>query len=129
MRKKSFQTIDNLELIVCSRKSAIIFELAELPEDGRYNFRFDFDHQIFKELLKHIEEAADNSWDNITPKEASSLNSDYWEYYDKEFDSNGYLKLQRNTLLLERPSNISNKLYQFNKGKIESFIYDFRKLA
>jgi hypothetical protein len=63
----------------------------------------------------------------LTPKEAQSEGADYYEYYDREFDNNGYLSIRDNALEIGRPILESNKLYQFNKKKMESFIYDFRE--
>lgn len=84
MKRKGFKALNGSELIVCHRRSAVIFELPESSQDTKYDFRFEFDPTTFKELLEYIEEAANNSWKNITPREADSLNSDYWEYYDRQ---------------------------------------------
>lgn len=124
---KNFKTLGDLELIVINRKSAIIFEVKE-AEEGSYRFEFKFSTEVFNELLQHIEYVAGKSWKDITPKEADSMGADYCEYYDRKLDNNGYLSIKKNLLKIERPSLDTNKLYQFNKKKIESFIYDFKKI-
>ncbi len=128
MNKRTFKSIDGLELLVKNRKAAVIFEIVKVRVDKQYNFNFRFDPEIFKELLEHIELVANQSWDNLNPKEANSLGADYWEYYDKELDNDGMLSIGASGLNISRPSAESNRLYKFNKRKMESFIYDFRKL-
>lgn len=128
MNSKTFKTINGLDLIIKNRKSAIIFEIGQNEDNKNYNFSFQFTPRDFKELLKYIEEIANKTWSNLMPKEADSMGTDYDEYYDREFDSNGCLSIRNNILLLERPVLESNKLYQFNKKKMESFIYDLRKM-
>lgn len=128
INRKVFQTTNDLELIVISRKSAVIFEIDNYQEENQHCFQLEFSPEMFKELLEHIEGVSNKSWINIDPKEANSCGSDYNEYYDRKFDNNGYMKIKKCILFTERPSLESNKLYQFNKRKIESFIYDFRKI-
>ena len=128
MNSRIFKTVNDLELIVKNRKSAIIFETKQNQTNKDYRFLFQFTSEDFKELLEYIEIIAKKSWLNLTPKEANSMGADYFEYYDKKLENNGCLIIKPNILIIERPSLESNKLYQFNKRKIESFIYDFRKL-
>ena len=123
--KKVFNTTNGLRLIIKYRKSAVIFEI-DKADDWQERFVFNFTDNDFRDLLYYLEAIANKAWNNINPREADSLASDYDEYYDKKFDSNGCLRIKENTLIIERPSLESNKLYQFNKRKIESFIYDFR---
>ncbi|KEI94965.1 hypothetical protein [Clostridium botulinum] len=126
VNKKNFKTIDGLELIVMHRTSAIILELKEVPKN-KYTFFLNFEPNIFKELLNYIETISNESWSNVTPKECNSFGSDYEEYYDRKLDNNGFISIYPNSIRVQRPSLESNKLYQFNKRKLESFIYDFRK--
>jgi hypothetical protein len=129
MNSRSFRAISGLELIIKHRKSAVTFEMNPNQSDKYYDFLFKFTSDSFLELLAYIEEIANKSWDNLNPKEANSLGADYYEYYDREFDNNGYLSINQNALRFERPSLESKKLYQFNKKRMESFIYDFRKMT
>lgn len=127
MKSKSFASVNGLELIVKNRKSAVIFEVEQDQAGESYTFLFEFTAEVFGELLKHIEDISDESWANINPRDADSWASDYYEYYDKQLDNNGYLSFKKNALFIERPTNVSSRLYQFNKRKMETFIYDFRK--
>lgn len=129
MNKKVFRTIDGLGLVIKNRKSAVIFEIEKCQREDGYKFSLKFSPEVFKELMEHIETISNTSWSNIVPKEANSMGADYWEYYDREFDNNGYLSIRNNVISIERPSLDSIKLYQFNKRKMESFIYDFRRLV
>ncbi|CAM3000813.1 hypothetical protein HAHI6034_11005 [Hathewaya histolytica] len=126
--KRIFKTIDGLELLVINRKSAVIFEIRNNHEENNFDFHLRFNSDTFKYLFEYLEEVSNKSWSNINPKEADSLGADYEEYYDRQFDNNGYLSIRKNQLQIERPVLESNKLYQFNKRKMESFLYDFRKV-
>lgn len=129
MNIEVFKTINDLSLIIKRNKSNIVFEIEPSQNNKHYNFSFRFDSETFNDLLEYIEVVAKGTWDNFTPKEATSMGSDYNEYYDRKLDSNGSLSIYENVLVIERPSKDSEKLYQFNKGKMESFIYDFRKIV
>lgn len=126
---KIFKTVNDLNLIIKRNKSNIAFEIEPNQDNKCYKFSFKFISETFNNLLKYIEVIAKDTWENFTPKEATSIGSDYNEYYDRKLDSNGCLSIYENTLIIERPSLNSEKLYQFNKGKMESFIYDFRKIV
>lgn len=117
-----FKTTKNNEFIIKEQRNFIIFETT--IENLEYTFTFEFEEDIFKSLIKHIKDICNKKWSNFKPKEATCLNNDYFEYYDRKFDSNGYLKLLENGFKIERPSLDSKKLYQLNKGRIESLIYD-----
>lgn len=127
MNNKSFQAIDGLKLIVTHRRSAVIFEIENPKKENDHLFRFEFTEDVFQELLEHLEYVSSISWDNIDPREADSQGSDFYEYYDRKLDNNGYLTLYENALVIEKPCLESNKLYQFNKRKMESFIYELRR--
>lgn len=126
MDSKTFTDTNGLDLIVKNTKSAVILEIGQ--NSNKYNLKFNFTSEVFKELLRYIESISYKVWGNLSPKEPTGLGSDYSEYYDRKLDNNGYLSINRNFLLIERPSLESEKLYQFNKGKMESFIYDFKKI-
>lgn len=124
---RRFESVNGLDLIVKNRKSAVILELEESSQSGKYDFIFEFTENQFKELVAHLEFVSNESWANFTPKEVNSMGSDYYEYYDKKLDCNGYLSFKGYDLVIERPSVESHRLYQFNKRKMESLIYDFQK--
>lgn len=130
MESRTFTSTNGLELIINSRKSAVIFEMEQMNTQQlkvQYNFEFKFAPEVFNELLQYIETISNKSWVGLSPKDADSLGSDYYEYYDRKLDNNGYLTIIQNGLSIERPSLESGRLYQFNKKKMESFIYDFKK--
>lgn len=82
-------------------------------------------------------------WKNFEPTEAFSLGSDYGEYYDRKYDTNGGLRISREGKQLmidpsvngnlnnypEIDDNENTRIYQFNKQKLEAFIYDLKKLG
>jgi len=128
INKRSFKTTDGLELVVKNRKSAVIFEIENNHEENNLRFSLLFDSDTFKDLFEYLTEISNKSWSNINPREVDCFSADYDEYYDRQLDNNGYLEIKENMLLIERPMLESNKLYQFNKRKMESFLFDFKKI-
>lgn len=95
---RTFKAENGLGLIIKNRKSAVIFEIevdSNAQENKDYEFLFQFPPEDFKELLEYIEAIANKSWLNLIPKEANSMGADYFEYYDKKLDNNGYRLLQK----------------------------------
>lgn len=126
MNTKTFKTIDNINLVVKNNKTFVILEMEEQSDKIRFDFRFK--DEVFIELINYIKKLANSLWNDFLPKEATGYRTDYYEYYDRKLDSNGYLSILSNGLLIERPCCDSLKLYQFNKGRLESFIYDMNNL-
>lgn len=117
-------------LVVKHRKSAIIFENAKGKEEKEERFEYRFSPEAFKDFVDYIKEIANEAWTNVVPKEAHSIGSDYDEYYDRKYDANGRLSITANGLSIIAPYWSVDTLYQFNKPKIQSFIYDLdRRLS
>jgi len=137
-------------LIVRHRKSAVYFERetdlnmvgyvspywkdkAPVIQPSELSHKYIFSQDELNEFLTYMEQIAEEAWKNFTPKKADSMGADYWEYYDKDFDNNGYLSVGKHFVSVEGPANqpkTSNpivRLYKFNKRKFESFIFDLRK--
>lgn len=114
-------------LVVKHRKSAIIFENEAGKREGQELFKYPFSPSEFDDFVSYIETIANEAWTNVTPKDATSAGSDYWEYYDRKYENNGYLHVKDDGIQVTAPHNSIDTLYQFNKPKIQSFIYDCRK--
>lgn len=114
-------------LVVKHRKSAIIFEHEVGKNQKQDAFNYPFDPIAFKSFVDYLETIANEAWTNIVPKEATSAGSDYWEYYDRKYDNNGYLYIKDGGIQITAPYDSLDTLYQFNKPKIQSFLYDCRK--
>jgi len=125
MKSKTFTN----GLVVKSRKSAIIFEHHDEKKEKQERFDYTFSPEEFKVFKSYLNEVAQESWSNITPKEANSLGSDYYEYYDRRYDDNGTLKLSENKISIVAPYWSTDTLYQFNKPKIQSFLHDLMLLS
>jgi hypothetical protein len=119
-----FKSKNGIELIVKSRKSAVFFEILG---HEHYQATLEFTASEFENFIVHLEDISNKAWNNFSPKEADSLGSDYYEYYDKDLDSNGYLTVRDDWIFIERPSLDSSRFYKFNKRKMESFLYDLKK--
>jgi len=129
MGTRTFKTIDNLELIIKNTQKNIIFETKPL-NIRQWKFVFQFNKETFTELLNYLKDVSSKTWHDFSPREATSLSSDYAEYYDRAFDSAGFLIVNwsSNTLKVERPSLDSAELYKFSKRRMESFVYDFKRV-
>lgn len=127
MKVRTFTTIDNEVLVVKHRKSAVILETEEVHADKKIETLFQFDQKEFVELIHHFRLISEEAWTAFEPKVSDSLGSDYYEYYDRKLDNNGYLSLRENGLSIERPMKNEKRLYQFNKRKMESFLFDAEK--
>ncbi|MCM3763465.1 hypothetical protein [Neobacillus niacini] len=114
-------------LVVKHRKSAIIFENGNGKKEREERFYYEFTKEGFKEFADYIEEVANEAWLSIVPKEADNFGSDYDEYYDRKYDANGNLSIKEDGIEIIAPYWSVDKLYQFNKPKIQSFIFDLRK--
>lgn len=114
-------------LVVKHRKSAILFEDRDGKQEKTSRFSYYFTTNEFRDFLDYIKQIADETWGNIVPKCATSPSSDYDEYYDRKYDDNGYLSIRENSLIVRAPYWSVDTLYQFNKPKIQSFMYDLDK--
>lgn len=120
--KSEFIDKNGTKLTIIKNRSNIQLVANELNSDELY---FYYNSDFIKELIESFTKV----WKNFKPKEADSLGSDYDEYYDRKLDCNGYLNFGNNSSLYFRAPNYSasNRLYQFNKRKAESFVYDLLK--
>lgn len=123
MKTKTFEN----GLVVEHRKSAVILKNATGKKAEEDDFEYIFTPEGFVQFVNYIEEAANEAWVGIVPREAYSVGSDYYEYYDRKYDNNGYLTIIENGISIEAPWGSLDTLYQFNKSKMQSFIYDLRK--
>lgn len=118
MEKKVFEDEHGRKVIVKVNRSNIQIH-TEKKEIIDYRFYLDSD-----EILHYLKEQAIKIWKSFCPKEADSFGADYSEFYDKTTDNNGYLDYRNEMLIFESPSEKNTLLYQFNKRRMESFIYD-----
>jgi hypothetical protein len=79
-----------------------------------------------KDILNFIYKGALSVWKNFKPREAFSEGSDYYEFYDRKTDNNGYLSVNNQAINFCRRclQGETNLWYRFNKAKCQSFIYD-----
>lgn len=146
-KEKKFVDKNGEELIIRHRKSAIFFEREADQTKIKKAFRSDeiyyelselekkyyFGKDLEKEIMEYLKEIATEVWKDYIPKEADSFGSDYFEYYDREFDGNGYLSIGNENYwriegaAAQEPTTPIARLYKFNKPKFQSFIYDLEK--
>lgn len=125
---KIFTDRYGLKLEIKKVKQGIVFKCDKFQNTDKYNFRYFFENETFKDLLSYAEEISNEKWNSFEPREATSEASDYYEYFDRELDNNGVMTIKDcSRLFIERPSLESNIIYRLNKRKMESFIYDLRE--
>lgn len=122
MKEAIFNDGHGRKLIVRVNRSNIQIHTEE-KQILDYRFYLDSD-----EILHYLKEQATKVWKSFRPKEANSFGADYWEFYDKNTDNNGYLEVSKEALVFQSPNDETTLLYQFNKRKMESFIYDMESL-
>lgn len=122
MKDKVFKDEHGREVIVRTNRSNIQIHTKE-KELLDYHFYLDSD-----EILHYLKDQATKVWKSFAPKEADSFGADYWEFYDKATDNNGYLRISNDgVIVFGSPSVETTLLYQFNKRRMESFIYDLER--
>lgn len=124
---KEFKTENGDILVVHATKTNIILEL---PKDIKCNgvIKFYFKHAMFKELYEYLYDNAISKWNDFKLKEVTSMANDYDEMYDKEFDCNADLSICECCITTHGPSYESNRLYKFTKSKLQTFLYDYKKI-
>lgn len=95
--------------------------------------QIEFTKEEFKNFVDELKGKAITIWkDKFKLKEISSMGNDYWEYYDRKYDNNGYLSVGKRTngymVTIERPCEDSHRFYQLNKAKSQTFLNDCIKL-
>lgn len=122
MDTKVFIDKNGKDLKIKSRKHGVIFE--NESDIDQLDVYFYFEDDDFSQVIDYIINVCNLAWDNFEPKEAYSLGTDYYDYYDRKLDNNGYLSIDDNGLYFGRPMSGEKKLYQLNKAKAQSFVYD-----
>lgn len=130
--KHVFNTENGYVLTIITNKTNIQLEVEdsqgnELPDYK--NHKLAFNKETFKEIYHVLEEDANKVWKSLVLKEVNSFSNDYYEYYDRELDNNGYLAIRNNQLTISRVFEGSKRVYQFNKQKMATFLYDFKDLV
>ena len=118
MKERVFEDEHGRKLIVRVNRSNIQIHT---ERKDLLDYRFYLDNI---DLLKFLKKQAEKVWKTFAPREADSFGADYSEFYDRKTDNNGYLDVGEEVLVFESPSKETTLLYQFNKRKMESFIYD-----
>lgn len=126
---KNRHVFDN-GLVVKWKRTAVEFEhlfgLKGEANGKEERMLYTFNEYEWDEFKKVIEKAATYAWGKIKPTEAHSMDSDYWEYYSRKYDNNGYLRVscEKRAVDVSAPYTSVDELYKFDKPKMQSFLYD-----
>lgn len=124
MLKREFKTETGKVFTVESDRKNIYF----LSQENEEKIKMYFESEMQEEIKKYLLEISKGIWKDFEPKEANSMSSDYWEYYDKKYDNNGYLSVDSSgAMTIEKPSTLAPYFYKFNKRRMESFMFDLEK--
>lgn len=121
---------DNMKNIIYTKgKSGI-----ELNVDSvAMREKIEMSPEEFQNFSNGLLDLANAIWDkNFELKEVTSMGNDYFEYYDRKYDNNGYLSIKKNAdqfiVDIEKPCLESHRFYLLNKAKAQTFINDCLKL-
>lgn len=128
MRAETFEDSNEKILKVVTNKTNIRLVMPDDEIPSRKE-AFEFRRSEYDRLVNHLETEANRIWKNLKPRVADSFESDYDEYYDREYDNEGGLRFIDHEnpiihLVLHPPYGSINRLYQFNKRRMESFLFD-----
>lgn len=132
-----FNLQDGKELHVIQNRTNILMELHNWPDniEGQHLrgwIELNFQKQDDERYYQVINEMANKVWNNINIKEADNYGNDYDEYYDRSLDNNGGLRIVKLddghfNLKVSQVFAGSPRVYQFNKQKVGTFIYDLNQ--
>lgn len=122
MKDRVFKDEHGREVIMRTNRSNIQIHT---PKRELLDYYFSLESD---EILHYLKDQSTKVWKSFASKEADSFGADYWEFYDKVTDNNGYLRISNDgVIVFESPSVETTLLYQFNKRRMESFIYDLER--
>lgn len=130
MKEKEFESMSGSILKVVTNRSNLQFVLPDNEVIGDHPERvYLFDKKTHQKFVNYLLNEGNSIWKDFTPKEVNSLGSDYYDYYDKKYDNNGYLSIDGNKAInITACWNAESRLYQFTKAKLQSFVYDLLNL-
>lgn len=126
MPNSAFKSDNGIGLVIKSKKGSLVIEQEDQSSKEKH-IAAKFSPESLHRFTELLQEQALLAWPELHPRNATSSGSDYWEYYDKELDNNGYLSIRSNNLIIEKPWPDSPVLYRFTKRKMESFIFDLKR--
>ena len=84
---------------------------------------------VTDELVTHLVYIAKAYFGIAELEEAYSSNSDYFEFYNKELDSNGTLVVKGSTLEITKPVASKDILFTLTKAQLSALLYDILESA
>lgn len=128
-RQYTINTLEGHQLIIKVNRSNIQWELdvSEGYKGRDDSIKLTFSEDAFRELYDVMDDESQKVWKGVNKKYADSDGCDYWEYYGRVLDNNGYLTFVDDTGMRVGYVYLakSKRIYQFNKQKVGTFLYDF----
>lgn len=119
---------NNLE----TKNNIVILKMEETSGDERISGIIS--EEEAKNLYNFLLSKAKGKWKTIEIKDATSAGNDYYEYYDRKFDNNGFADLDPSSRGLSfdcvytGSKYVKTRIaYKFNKAKIQTYLFDLRK--
>lgn len=128
MKREIFTDQCGQRLLVLSTSTELSLSL-RLEEGLRV--RYTFDDTTFAQLYKYIHREAEKIWGPLEIHPVKGVSEDYTMYKQKKYKglAEGTLKIGRNKLeLAGRASWDYPELFQYTKRKVETFLFDFRRI-
>lgn len=91
---------------------------------------FTFSDEELQSLISYLISLGQRVDPDFTPRDCFSTGSDYYEYYDRTHDNNGYLSVTTGkTIIFDRPHGSIERLYLMTMSKLKSLVYDLKVIG
>lgn len=115
-----------------TKNNIIILKMEETPGGTRISGIIS--EEEAKNLYNFLLFKAKDKWKDFEIKDVTSAGNDYYEYYDRKFDNNGFASLIHLYRWLSfdcvytGSKDVKTRIaYKFNKAKMQTYLYDLRK--
>lgn len=115
-----------------TKNNIIILKMEETSGDERISGIIS--EEEAKNLYNFLLSKAKDKWKTIEIKDVTSAGNDYYDYYDRKFDNNGFAGLNPSSRELSfdcvytGSKDVKTRIaYKFNKAKIQTYLFDLRK--
>ncbi len=101
-----------------------MFPVEAVVADGLYNYASADVSSVADIFLKDIKDCAEVAWPGIVAKVADSYASDYYAYYDSNYDVEHELDGLHKLIEICGYELNSMACYDFNKRRMQSYLFD-----
>lgn len=98
---------------------------------NKFKYEYTFTKNDFINIFNTLLDMCTEKWKKLTLKKVYSLCNDYEDMYDKDFDNNCSITLNKHTFSLKfnKPDCDEDRLVWLTKPYTESFLYDYKNIV